>query len=165
MNERVPLSRFMPYGAPDLLVAARPDMARALALASTAIALAFAMLGALQLAHPAVSMAPRAHRVELEPGPLQPPPPALVPVRPSAPRPRVPDGRSMRVVAEEQPSVVTSSTALPDVTWVPGGDPDGVAPDAVKLAPAVPETLPVLGEWQALEELPRALRVVKPEYP
>src|SRR5438105_4181164 len=27
MNERVPLSRFMPYGAPDLLIAARPNLA------------------------------------------------------------------------------------------------------------------------------------------
>jgi protein TonB len=164
MNERVPLSRFMPYGAPDLLVAARPDMARALALASTAIVVAFALLRALQLVHPAAAIAPPTGVFDLERPFAQPPPPTLVPVRPSAPRPRIAGSAIGRVVPDEQAPIV-ASPAVPDLTGATSGDPDGVAPDKVLLTPAAPETMPVFGEWQALEQLPRALRVVKPDYP
>ena len=163
MNERVPLSRFMPYGAPDLLVAARPNLAAALVVASTAAAAVFALVRVLPLPH--ALAAPQDGIVFVEP----PVPSPIVPVEhasaPAVPRTRVVGPAIGDVVPDEQ--VHSDLTpALPDELTPGTGDPDGTArPSEVQLTPAEPETLPVLGVWQALETLPRALKIVTADYP
>jgi protein TonB len=166
MNERVPLSHFMPYGAPDLLVAARPDLARALAVASAAATLLFGLLGVLQVVHPSSTPAFPRPCIEILREPITPP---LLP----HPTPRVPavhrTGASHaigKVVTDEwvteEPTFATADDIRP---YLPG-DPDGSETgDMVRLEPAPPETMPAFGEWQALEQLPKAIRTLKPEYP
>ena len=164
MNERVPLSRFMPYGAPDLLVAARPNLAAALVVASTMTAAVFALVRVLPLSH---ALAPPQRPVIVDFGPMPAPPAVRVERTPAPAVPRT------RVVAPAMGDVVPdemvrsqATPAPPDVTSGTG-DPDGTARagDVVQLTPAAPESLPVEGVWQDLETLPRALKIVTADYP
>jgi len=164
MNERVPLSRFMPYGAPDLQIAARPNLALALVVASSAAAATFALLNVLPLTRP-IALPPLPHVYDVTtPDVIAPLSERTYAVRPSMVRPA---GNAIGDVVPDEQVPIATSIALPDASGAPAGDPDGtVSPDVIQLGdPAPPETLPAFGAWQALESLPRALTRVTADYP
>lgn len=170
MTRVSPLFRFMPYGAPELLDASRPNMARALVVASTLGALAFALLGLLRLAHPGVVTIPEMPIVEIEL--CCPPPPETRMLHPfdqhPAVAPAAPDntGTTIDEILPD-PAVSPAEPALvaPDITgpWGPSGDVRGG--EVVLAGQAPPETLPVRGVFANVEVMPEALREVKPVYP
>jgi hypothetical protein len=84
MTRVSPLFGFMPYGAPELLDAGRPNLARALVVASTMGALVFALLGLLRIAHPELTATPHAPSVDICLCDT-PPPPSLLPEHHDAP--------------------------------------------------------------------------------
>ena len=104
MKLRHPLHEFMPYGAPDLLVAHRPDLSRALTLAAFAVFSLFAGLAALSTLAPQ-HVEQRPPIIVLQPPPFV--PPAIRSLPPSGPpKARVnpaPKFAMPKAVAEEIP--------------------------------------------------------------
>lgn len=168
MKLRHPLHEFMPYGAPDLLVAHRPDLSRALTVAATAAFSLFVLMAAWS------GLAPHAvvkHEVEMIVDRL--PPMRLEPQRPAAssstPRARVhadPRIGEIRPVEHETPK----QPVIPD--WLDGlkdqvQDKTGTGPVAPPVVsgfpPAVEEDLDKPATYA--EVWPVAITEVKPEYP
>jgi TonB family protein len=168
MTRVSPLFGFMPYGAPELLDAGRPNMARALVVASTAGALAFALLGLLRLAHPGIVTIPRAPVVEIFDFP-KPDAPTLTPlvdhayVPPAAP----PQGGSTidEIIPDELVKVNSTAFVAPDMDSGTGPPTEVTGGEIVLDRGAPVETLPVRGTFAYVEVMPEALREVEPIYP
>jgi len=163
MKRNVPLHEFMPYGAPDLLVAQRPHLSRALALSSTLAAglwLAAAALAPL-LAPPvleAVRIPPRPYdvdRFEILPD--------LVRSRGSQVRPSPPDKGNFAPREEAQPIAPEGAIDYGSIAeQVQPGTGAGLGESVLPVAtPVVDPDLPA----DVVEELPVAVTRVLPEYP
>lgn len=168
MTHRVPLSEFMPYGAPELQAGAARHISRALVLGTSLVTLSFVAIGAAL--HGQGFEPRRANDIHVSIAP-----PVLVPATPRIEHP----GPSARTPAH--PPVtgiakpVADAFAAPEQpipqpvemgAWPPAGDPDvgtGMADPAP--AAAGPEVLPVLGEYRYVEVLPRLVERVQPDYP
>ena len=164
MTARNPLFDFMPYGAPELLAAQRPNLLRALALASGLALLAFALLQSLGLSVPIKPIEfpiAQIHRYPLEPVPLIPQklkgPPSV--------RPSPPIDHATPVLVED-----TVDPVLPQPDFGFGAD-DG-SNDAIRDQPlptgaavGLEEKEPIRGEWVNVDEMPVAVKIVKPTYP
>jgi protein TonB len=160
--DRVPLARFMPYGAPDLQVIARPNLARALVLASALMATAFTVLGVVLARHPDAVRTREIHIHDF----LPPPPPMIEPrTEAASPAPTVrPSGSTIdRIVPDEQihdlqPTFMSPSEVASGVLAETGTGP-------VILEPAKEEPLPDRATWVYTDQLPEVVRAVKPNYP
>jgi TonB family protein len=168
MTRVSPLFRFMPYGAPELLDAGRPNLARALVTASAASVLVFALFGALRLVHPGVVKLPVMPHVEILP-PLVPNAPSLTPFEERQPVPHTAPSNSGSTIDQVIPDAVVKpgepTFAQPDITgsW---GSGSGVEGDAIILGGSAPaETLPARGAVVNVEVMPESLREVEPIYP
>ena len=169
MTARNPLFEFMPYGAPELIAAQRPNLLRALVLASGIALVAFVLARALGLAVPApvsIDLPP----LQFDPMRIEAPPSIRVtePVTPriavraranawSIPVP-VPDP-----IAPHAPVAQPASTG--PVDGVEGGAID--APEAHP-GPAIGLTVddtPELGKYVYTDEMPAAVKIVEPKYP
>ncbi len=84
MSRTVTLFQFMPYGAPELQSAARPNMVRALLLSSTLCTLAVASVGLTQLI-PHATSPPALRVITLDRMPAPPPMDRYASVPPVAP--------------------------------------------------------------------------------
>lgn len=168
MATPVPLSEFMPYGAPELQGCAPRHLSSALLVSSALVTLAFALAGAgLGLRAPAPAVPPPANLIEwLD----LPPPPRVALEVPRAPAvaPPAPRAGAIPVPVPDAAADPTQTIAEPDARGpgLPGAEPgtfEAFAPPALP-APA-DEALPVFGEHQVVDVLPNALRRVRPEYP
>lgn len=165
MKRTVSLFQFMPYGAPELLAAARPNLARALVLGSMLPIAAFLI---------ALPLVPMFRTVELprvirdpgfivEPPPpiyVEPPPPSIEPAGPTAPDAV---GIPVPVPEAQAPEDVTPT---PNTTASTNDEPGTrtTSPD-VPVTPPAPEPVPTRGAYQYVEELPQSVYEFKPEYP
>jgi len=169
MTLRNPLFEFMPYGAPELLEIQRPNLLRALALASGLAIAVFAMARAVSGMLPpmtTVILPPPVY----SPGPSVQPPPIIEP--PLARRPVVPTAWS------PHPAI---PVAVPDFLQPPveshapvtdagdqGRGPGGVVSSEIHGAPpsiVVEEPLPRRGDIIAVDEMPVAVARPVPRYP
>jgi protein TonB len=163
MKSAVSLYEFMPYGAPDLLQSRRERMALALVLGS---ALAVALYAAAGVLTALIASAP-----------VSVPPPIVVTVIPQPP-PLVPT-----LVPKAEPPAATKTPVagipipVPDAT-VPKDQTIAAQPDMSKVAPQstsdggglviepqAVDTLPGLGEYVYVEELPVPITEITPPYP
>jgi|SRR5215831_3405614 len=165
MKPAIPLQEFMPYGAPDLIRAQRPDLTRALALSSSFAVLA--LVGAALLA----PLAPKPHAViELVP-----------PIH--LPRSFAPAFENHTAAAKIAPRVrpLDSRTGVPKIVhddrtqgpetppWYDefasqvkeGPTTSGTTNSTTQAPPAIDEDAPAT----YVEEMPTAITEVKPEYP
>lgn len=164
MKRTVSLFEFMPYGAPELLAAARPNLARALALSSLLpVAAFFALLPLV----PMLRSIPLPEIVEPPSYDIIPAPPRYVPPDPTPAPPSsspasdagvpvpVPEVESPPSVEPAPPAAGPASDAI--------GTPGSAAPQPGTTAGI--EREPVRGVYEYVEELPRAVVEFKPEYP
>ena len=165
MRTNVTLYEFMPYGAPELLESRRRHMSRALVVTSIAALALYALTGGLSLLLP--DLPPRPTRVAFQPEPYvitQPP------MKVSPPAPRAPAAPVTHPAAPPVP--VREEIAPPSEVPAPAlGRTDetgtGEAPvlgEGTATGP-VTESLPAFGTWIYVEQEPRSIREVKPEYP
>lgn len=166
MRSAVSLYQFMPYGAPDLIESRRRHLSHALALASAmAVALYALVTGIAALIPSAPERAmqstivfPR-EWVEIERH--QAAAAAQPPVRS---RPQVSEHAAVTPVRDElapAPEKIETG-AQPILDDAPIGT---VAPGPIATTDAPAEILPGRTEWVYVEEFPRPLRQVKPDYP
>ena len=164
MNRAVPLSQFMPYGAPDLIAAGRTHMSRAVMTSSLLAVAAFLLAVVLvPLVPKAVEKAvpvPPEHRIY--PDIL--PPPDIPPIVEPAGPPRIPEQGMIEPVSERAiPAELP--TELPRATVMPGTA-EGVGPPVVAPAPCLcTEAIPPRGTFIYTDELPVPVLEAKPEYP
>ena len=170
MKLRHSLHEFMPYGAPDLLVAHRPDLSRALTVAASAAAAAFllwlALLSLVPVRPQAVSVIPSftidpfvPHVPPQEVPKTSPPQARIRPAPPANALPRlVPDAPPQSTIPPEygewskevQPSTDGRAGAISGTVL------DNPPPPAADL-----DDRPV----KQVDEWPVAVTMVKPEYP
>jgi protein TonB len=168
MTARHPLHEFMPYGAPELIAAQRPNLLRALAVASTLALAMFLLARTLPLSLPSEPV------IELPKGPKTSvrvePPPSIAPIAPTAPpavAPSPPRGPAYPVPVSDDvvPSVV------PERDLMGAQRDDGFAgvlnPSGIGEAPIADgdEAPPDRKQWVYTDELPVAVKIVKPDYP
>jgi len=167
MRTAVPLHEFMPYGAPDLIESRRRHMSHALMLAS-AMALA---LYALTIGLAAFLPARQIETIPIMPSVILDRWEYVEPARPMTPHPStVPPASAVEDPAAVIP--VPDELAPPEdrtspVTESPvGSGPTGAATTSDAVGPVpISEGLPSRTEWVYVEELPRPIKQVKPEYP
>ena len=167
MHRTVPLSQFMPYGAPDLLAAAPERLTRAV-MASSALAVAAFVFALLVAPHWATHEAPRVvpvpsdRSIDAPPSILVPrlPPPPTAPARPRAApdegavQPR-PDNEVQPTKAEDAPPGRLDGNVKGDV------DDRAISPPG----PPPEEPLPERGRTNPVDEMPVAFFKPKPDYP
>lgn len=159
----VPLSQFMPYGAPELLGVSRRHMMQALMLSSALCVASFAAVGVvmMRMPHPILvvtpDIIPKKHVME--------PPPRIEPARPHvAVQAKVP------AIALPVPvPAIDPLLALVTDSGPRGVDTGGVVKDGEPDALTTPgyvesEPLPRPGDYVYFEELPRVTKKVDPEY-
>lgn len=163
MTRIVPLSRFMPYGAPDLLAAEPTHLLRAL-LASSALAVVlFAAVGALAppAAPPRTAPTPR-----YDPRVLEPPP--VVPAPPSAPpevRPAPADRGAFEPARDVPDEVVDPVPPAPSAAGESGSRAGPPAPpEAGNGILPEPDAYPAPDSLVMADELPEPLVEAHPEY-
>jgi len=163
MTRVSPLFRFMPYGAPELLDAGRPNLARALVLASVASALAFALLGVVGI-HPATVQAPIMPSVSIDVGG---PAPLLPFEKPQAHGGPVVSstGNAIDEVVPDLPVASGSVEFDPTATGLFGTPTETQSGEVVLDGRAPAETLPERGVYTYVEFLPEVLRKVEPVFP
>jgi len=163
------LHRFMPYGAPDLLDAARPNLARALAGTSAAACLLFALAWSLSLvlAHPGPRSIPIAnvpHHIEKFDHVVLPPPPPMIPV-PVTP---VPFHHAIPAIPVPVPEAsAPDNTTVMDQSELGSAIGSGPASNAKIDLPQTQESGPINqpGSVAIVDQLPEAVRIVEPSYP
>lgn len=163
MTARNPLFDFMPYGAPELLAAQRPNLLRALALASGLALLTFALLQSLGLSVPIKAIVPLAeiHRDPFEPVPLI---PEMVKGPPNV-LPSPPIDHATPVLVEDNVDPVFPQPDLGSGADDGSKDAAQSQPSPVGTSAAPVEKEPVRGEWIFTDEMPVAVKIVKPIYP
>jgi protein TonB len=169
MKLRHPLHEFMPYGAPDLLVARRPDLSRALTVSAAAAFSLFALIAGLSTLAPREVVRLPDPRVIL---PLPPVPPSLVqPIPQSGPPKAVVHPASKfalpKIVPNEPPETQPLPPGYDDLAkQVQNGSGSAtktpVIDGRIGLAPPAEDPdRPV----SCAEVWPVAITEVKPEYP
>ncbi len=164
MRRTVSLSEFMPYGAPDLLVAACPHLASALTLSSLLAMLLFAV--ALRFTPFFHTSPPHVIATYIEPRPITPNPAVVVPPMPRVAPARAPSNMRYALPvpvssAEVPPAdVPASSASAGNVFSSSGADATANIPQDAPV-----ETLPARGEYVPVDELPVAITEYKPIYP
>lgn len=167
MKRTVSLFEFMPYGAPELLAAARPHLFRALLLGSCVPVAGFVAALALLPALRTVAVVPAIHPPvhHLAPPPLLPeprPPASLRPVVPA--RPAAPDHAAVAPV-EEMREVPPASAAAGSATDPAGTLSTGPLPGTIPTPPSpAAELEPVIG-GPPPDELPQRVTSWAPPYP
>jgi protein TonB len=160
----VPLSQFMPYGAPELLGAARRHLLRALVASSSLCILAFALSGALLRLVPPPPPDPI---VAYDPADLR-PPPLIERVEPPPPVEPARAGRPDAGIAiPVPPEEVKPDATIADQEALRRDSPGlagerGRGPIEVAEPPEIP---PTPDAYTYVEELPAPVRMVHPEYP
>jgi TonB family protein len=165
MRPAVPLSEFMPYGAPELLESRQRHMSRALVFTSALALLVYGIAGGLA---PLFAVAPevprpvvvrpevidiiRAHQPEAEPERAR---PAAAVIHKAAKPIPVDDDIA-------PPSEVPAPTA---VVSDDKGTGTAIAPSDGETVGPTTDKLPMLGEWVYVEREPAPIVEVKPEYP
>lgn len=168
MKRTVSLFEFMPYGAPELLAAGRPHLARALFLSSLTPVLAFLALlpfvPMLRTVEIRRVEPPEPHRV------LDPNPPSIIepPDIVRAIMPSLPAKPAVVIPVEDpefrEPPPIEARGGPPNVP--PGnGDAKTHEPSGPGSGPAVVELEPTRGDWIYTDELPQAVYEYKPDYP
>lgn len=166
MKRTVSLSEFMPYGAPDLLAASRPHLARALTVSSAMASLAFALAMTIGLHMPP----PRVVRI---PGQTQShdideikvirDPVWQPPGRPTTARTGVVVPVSPATKASEW---IAPAELRPDFPALTGLDSEaGAAPGAGTGSGPVVEVDPPPGTYTYFDVLPKEIVRIKPAYP
>ena len=167
----VPLSEFMPYGAPELLGSARRHMSQALIVGSALCTLAFVLVGVGLTLHvagspPAVIRMPDCRppvmpRFRIE---------DILPLKPRVPVPHTQPPPNAKVIPvkpkDAEPDATTQvSTPVDLPSTLPGGASSaGKNPGTTGAPPVViPDDNPV--DIYLVEQMPVALHEVKPEYP
>jgi len=166
MRSAVSLYQFMPYGAPDLIESRRRHLSHALTLASAAAVALYALITGIAALIPAApqremkvtSVFPE-EWVEIQP--LQP-----KTARPQAARPpsQVSEHAAVTPVRDElapTPQKIETGTQ-PVIDDAPTGL---VPPGSIATTETGTEVLPPRTQWVYVEELPRPLKQVRPEYP
>jgi len=168
MKRTVSLFEFMPYGAPELLAADRPHLARALMLSSLAAVLVFLAAWPMLSRLSTRTIVVRTYDLPYDfmPRPIiEPPPPDLVPPR-VLPQPAsaLPAGAISELVSdapevsfESEPALTTSGEIETGTSGDPIVIPGGRSP--------VAEVLPERGAARPVDELPAEIVVYKPDYP
>ena len=158
-----PLSRFMPYGAPDLLASAEPRLTRAVLAGSLTMIAAFfvAMVSIPDGIETPVKIVPH-HLIPYD----EPPPVYQVPpeAEPAPVKPMADDLGKIEPVIDERPIEWQDSRsgAMDDPTGVGTGEGlDVVTPPGEVGPPA--EVLPERGVWVHVDQLPEAAFEFKPE--
>ena len=164
MKRAVPLSEFMPYGAPELLESRQRHLSQALLLASATAIVLYALTGGLaSLYHgKATPPVPLVFDVTLAP------PPPIVNVEPPTPSVHIPPHAPPVAVPVPVPDVAappTDAPTTPSSDATGPGTPGPAGPIDVALHPAVAEALPAFGTQVYVEELPGVVKEVKPTYP
>lgn len=165
MRSAVSLYEFMPYGAPDLIESRRRHLSHALALASAAAIALYALIIGIAALIPSApqqeiqvtSVFPKEWTVrEWRPKPAQ----------PHAARPQSPVSEHAKV------EPVSDDLAPKPQTIETGAQPAGsdepigpVPPGSMPATETGTEPLPSRTQWVYVEELPRPLKQVTPEYP
>lgn len=166
MKDTVPLSEFMPYGAPELLEARQRHMSRALATTSALALVAYALASGIA---PLLAVAPEQRKqVIVEPSVIE-----VLPERPREPVAARPKPVAPVVHEAAEPIPVKDEVAPPsEVPAEPSTATSDEKTTGEAILPGVSgdagpkqETLPALGEWRYVEREPAAIREVKPEYP
>jgi protein TonB len=159
----MPLSDFMPYGAPELLEGASPRMARSTFTASVLVAAMVCGLGLVTASRSGLNKAPgfTAPRREFKLDEFQ----LLEPLQPSPPAPPKVhvEGGDYRPVDVERPSVpIADPSSIGSEASSDRGEPDAVGQGTDTLAPPAE---PRPDEYVYSDELPQLVRSVKPLYP
>lgn len=165
MTRTIALSRFMPYGAPELQSVARPYMLRALLVSSAFSTLLFAAAGLLRTFAGDAPVAPPPIVFVVDRAPVPPPIGAVAPPQTVAPAAlsRATAGVALPVPDDQAPVESTIASADELRTALPGVG-TGDAPIVIEQsAPA--ETLPGFRQYVYVEQMPVAVRSVSPEYP
>lgn len=166
-TERPTLYEFMPYGAPELMEVAKPYMLRAIMGAIVVMMSAFGLFALVtyiqsrQLENiPVVQM--QVSDLAAPPPLTQDTPPPQVQVEPSAAPPVA--AIPVPVPDAEAPPEQTIMTQEEISTSTPGISTEGDG-RAIVVAPPAEESMPGLGEYVYVEELPEAIKRVAPRYP
>jgi protein TonB len=165
-QDKIALYEFMPYGAPELLEAAKRHMSRALGVSIAGLAVLLVLLFGVSyyLAHQPheTSNIVVPYRELAAPPPLTdaPPPPKVAVTAPVAPPAAavpvpVPDAEA------PQEQKIASQSELSNAPST-GTEATG---DNIVVAPPSEEELPKFGEYVYVEELPEAVTRVPPVYP
>jgi len=161
----MPLSEYMPYGAPELIDGAAPRMARATFLASGLVAAVVCGLGLLAANRPAIhDITPEiTRRFDFQPNIYepQPPQPQVTPVVPKTPT----TAGEFHPVVDEPPVPIAFDEPQPigSESWKQAGEPEVVHGGS---GPAPPPSVdPLPDEFVYTDELPQPVRGVKPDYP
>lgn len=165
MNRAVPLSQFMPYGAPDLLAAGPSNLSRAviasslLAVAAFSLVVMAAWLWPDRVVKP-ITIPPIPHIIDNTE--ILPPPKAPPSIAPVVPRGMPKDGLIQPI--PDDPEIKAGPIEPPRA-----GEPDGregvnAVPNA-PVAPVAPEVIPDRHAYIYSDELPITVKEVKPEYP
>lgn len=164
MNRAVPLSQFMPYGAPDLIAAGPSHMSRAVVTSSALAVAAFSLVVLLApLVPKAVEKVVEIPTIDLGPLPLIPD------IQKTLPEPRArsrgePDAGYFEPVKEQ---AKPADPIAPKQTYslCCDGNETGDPHPTTIIAPAGDEPLPGRDDFVYMDELPVPVHEVKPEYP
>ena len=161
------LKHFMPYGAPELQEAARPNLVRALALGSLLASLVFTLAWSLSLMF-AGSRAAQPHSqdaIVLMPEVILVPPSIQVrePRPVSAKPPNVVAARPVPVKETAEPNLNT--VANQDQLRADDGGTRAGGPPVVAAAPPTDGVLPKFGKYIYTDVLPEPITPVEPIYP
>ena len=163
---KIALFDFMPYGAPELLEVAQTYLTKAMTVAMSGLAVAFAAIFALSfwLSHRPVESSTIVvpYRELAAPPPLTdaaPPPKVQVTQQVAPPAAAVPVPVPDAQAPEEQTiaSQEELSAASPGVSTEGDGD--------IVVAPPSDDDMPKFGDYVYVEELPEAVTRVSPQYP
>ena len=165
--ERPTLYEFMPYGAPELMEVARPYMLRAIIGAMVVMLASFGLFALVNFIQAQQEQAIPVVQMQVSdlaaPPPLtQDTPPPQVQVQPSAAPPVA--AIPVPVPDAEAPPEQTIMTQEEISTSTPGISTEGDG-RAIVVAPPAEESMPGLGEYVYVEELPEAIKRVAPRYP
>jgi len=163
------LHRFMPYGAPDLLDAARPHLARALAGSSAAACLLFAVAWSLSLVLAptrtrSIPIVTTAHQMEKLDHVVLPPPPPVIPVAVTP----APLRHAVAAVPVPVPEAAApDNTTVMDQSQLETAIGPGAGSNAKIDLPQTPDSGPVNqpGSVAIVDQLPEAVHIVQPSYP
>jgi protein TonB len=167
MTRAVPLSQFMPYGAPDLIAAGPAHLSRAVVTSSALAVAAFLLCAAAAalIPKPVLKTVRIPHDV-LDLTDVMLPPPLIQPSQPAAPP-----------IERGEPDVgVFEPVDRPEIVLEPVGPVGPARVDDVRpgtgdpaIAPSHPyvaeDPLPERGEFVYTDELPVVAKEVKPDYP
>src|SRR5262245_56630098 len=166
MRSAVSLYEFMPYGAPDLIESRRRHLSHALALASAAAVALYALITGIAALWPAAP----AREVQV----ISVYPRDLVEIQPRQARSEQPSvARSRSQVSEHSEVKPVRDDLAPALQKIETGTEPVIDKTTIGVMPPGPiattetgtETLPARNEWVYVEDLPRPLKQVTPEYP